>query len=95
MATTLKVDVQGWAGTAGHVAVTLVAALLCPLLGLACAGSFLGREIAQAEYRYIKAHGGKRADCPWHCGFMPSAWTFKALMDWLLPMIVAVAIYAI
>lgn len=52
-------------------------------------GFFIGRELAQAEYRYIKTHGGKRANCPWYCGFLPSAWTLKSLLDWVLPLIVS------
>ena len=47
---------------------------------------YLGREIAQAEYRYIEAHGRKRVNCPWWCGFMPEAWTLKGLLDWILPL---------
>ena len=50
------------------------------------AAFYLGREVAQAEYRYIEAHGGKRAACPWWCGFLPSAWTAKGMLDWLLPL---------
>ena len=50
------------------------------------ASFYLGREAAQAEYRYIEAHGGKRAACPWWCGFLPSAWTAKGVLDWLLPL---------
>ena len=49
---------------------------------------YIGREHAQAEYRYIEAHGRKRANCPWWCGFMPEAWTMKGVMDFLLPIIV-------
>ena len=53
------------------------------------AAFYLGREIAQAEYRYIEAHGGKRADCPWWCGFALSAWDAKSLLDCLLPLAVS------
>lgn len=49
------------------------------------AAFYFGREHAQAEYRYIQSHGGKRANCPWWCGFAPSAWTLKSLLDCLLP----------
>jgi hypothetical protein len=83
---------EKWKGTAGHVAVTLIATYIYPLLGLVCAGSFIGREIAQAEYRYIEAHGGKRYSCPWYCGFLPESWTFKSILDWLLPVCVAGAV---
>lgn len=54
---------------------------------------YVGREHAQAEYRYIASHGGKRANCPSWCGFLPSAWTRKGLSDFLFPLIVAVIIY--
>lgn len=76
-------------GTAGHC---LIALLLC-LFGLYwfAPAFFAGRELTQAEYRYIAAHGGKRADCPWWCGFYPSAWTVKGMLDWLLPLAVGVA----
>ena len=57
-----------------------------PFLG-AC--FFLGREIAQAEYRYIESHGGKRSECPWYCGFLLESWNTKAVLDWLVPMIIS------
>lgn len=50
------------------------------------AAFYLGREIAQAEYRYIEAHGGKRDGCPRWCALLPSAWTCKGVLDWLLPL---------
>jgi hypothetical protein len=52
---------------------------------------YCGREVAQAEHRYIEAHGGRRAGCPWWCGFCPSAWTAKGLLDWLLPLATSLA----
>ena len=55
---------------------------------------YMGREHAQAEYRYIQSHGGHRADCPWYCGFLPSAWTVKGLLDFVIPLLIAVA-YAV
>lgn len=54
---------------------------------------YVGREHAQAEYRYIADHGGKRIDCPSWCGFLPSAWTWKGLGDFIFPLIVAVILY--
>lgn len=77
----------GWKGTIGHVAVTLAACVFG--LGWAAAAFYAGRELAQAEYRYIEAHGGKRYDCSWFCGFLPDAWTEKSVLDWLLPVGVA------
>ena len=55
------------------------------------AAFYLGREVAQAEYRWIEAHGGKRANCPWWCGFLPGAWNAKSLLDWLLPLAASLA----
>lgn len=63
---------------------------------LLAAAFFLGREHAQAEYRWIDAYGGgQRANMPWWGGFDPRAWTFKGLMDWLLPLLVAVSYWGL
>lgn len=73
--------------TAGVSAVLLL--LGAPaLLHLYLPAFFCGREHAQAEYRYIEANGGKRADCSVFCGFFPSAWPLKSLLDWILPLAV-------
>ena len=77
-----------------HAAITLVFCVIIlsfklPVgLVLIPVAFYIGREHAQAEYRYIEAHGRKRANCPWWCGFMPEAWTMKGVMDFLLPTIV-------
>ncbi len=77
-----------------HAAITLVFCVIIlsfklPVgLVLIPVAFYIGREHAQAEYRYIEAHGRKRANCPWWCGFMPEAWTMKGIMDFLLPIIV-------
>lgn len=62
-----------------------------PNLGLPMLGAafYFGRELAQAEYRYIQEHGGKRDSVPWWCGFLPSAWTFKGVTDWVGPLLIA------
>lgn len=72
-----------------------VAALpgLPPWLCFLPAAWYMGREVAQAEYRYIAAHGGKRANMPWYGGFLPIAWTAKGVCDWLLPLAVACICY--
>lgn len=60
-----------------------------PLAG-ACFGVALliGREHAQAEYRWIETKGGgKRANMPWWGGFDPSVWSFSSILDWLAPTI--------
>jgi len=80
-----------------HALITLVWCAGCVLAGAPwpfyfwVPAFYIGREIAQSEYRYIQAHGGKRANCPWWCGFVPSAWTLKSLLDWALPLAVSLA----
>jgi hypothetical protein len=81
-----------------HVAVALAIQLLLWPFGLwigaaAAAAFFIGREIAQAEYRNIEHfYGGKRANMPWYGGFQKQAWTAKGLLDWILPMALTIAI---
>ena len=77
-----------WYGTLCHCLITLAACIVG--LGFYAAAFFIGREHAQAEYRYIEANGGTRSACPWYCGFLPSAWTVKGLLDWILPLAVAI-----
>jgi hypothetical protein len=80
-----------------HALLTALWCIACIALGLPWtvlfwpSAFYVGREVAQAEYRYIEAHGGKRADCPWWCGFLPQAWTLKSLLDFLLPLAVSIA----
>ncbi len=59
------------------------------------AAFYLGRELAQAEYRWIAAYGlGLRANMPWWGPFDPRVWQkFDAWADWVGPS-VAVAIVA-
>lgn len=50
-------------------------------------GYFIGRELTQAEYRWIEHFGeGLRANMPWWGAFDPRVWT-KAdqLADWIGP----------
>lgn len=57
-------------------------------LGAASALFYMGREHAQAEYRWIEHYGaGRRANMPWWGGFDPKVWNLKSLTDWLLPAI--------
>lgn len=63
----------------------------------ASAGSFffIGREIAQAEYRWIKQFGkGKRANMPETGGLDWRVWRgeYDAIFDWLLPSVVVWAV---
>ncbi|MGB3797313.1 MAG: hypothetical protein WA957_13550 [Alteraurantiacibacter sp.] len=50
---------------------------------------FLGREIAQAEYRWIEQFGqGLRANMPWWATFDMRVWSRPdQLADWLAPII--------
>ncbi len=64
----------------------------------AAAGSalFIGREHAQAEYRWIEQLGGHlRANMPWYGGFDPRAWNWSSLFDWLVPLVVCVVVVLI
>lgn len=55
---------------------------------------FIAREHTQAEYRWIAMFGdGKRANMPWWGGFDWRVWDLASLMDWLVPVLVCVAIY--
>lgn len=78
-----------------HAAITLAVQLAGWALlgawwpGAMVAAGYIGREHAQAEYRWIERFGGgKRANMPWWGGFDPKVWSFKSLTDWLLPVAV-------
>lgn len=82
-----------------HALITLVLAALASIVGLHAetaamsAAFYCGREHAQAEYRAIRSfYYGKRENAPWWCGFERSAWDAKAALDWLGPVVVAVAV---
>lgn len=61
--------------------------------GLFMAGYFLGREIAQAEYRWIETYGlGLRANMPWWGRFDSRVWKFTDMLDWILPCLAATCI---
>ncbi len=82
----------------------LVAALVQTIIGLLTGkwwaggalplGYFVGRELAQAEYRWIEQVGtGLRADMPWHAAFDPRVWqSADQIADWFGPLIVTTAI---
>lgn len=70
-----------------HGIITLIAAIIHPLLAAAAAAYFIGREVAQAEYRRIGS--GKRADMPWWGGLDPKAWTAKSVLDAVVPIAIA------
>lgn len=80
-----------------HSLITLALAALAWPVGLHAevavmsAAFYCGREHAQAEYRTIKSfYGGKRDNAPWWCGFEPRAWDEKSLLDWMVPVVVAI-----
>lgn len=59
------------------------------------AGLFIGREHAQAEYRWIAAYtpDGRRAAMPWWGGFDPRVWNkLDAWADWIIPAAVLVGV---
>lgn len=82
-----------------HAAITLAWCALMwlipwPWLCFLPAAFYVGREFAQAEYRYIEQYcGRKRANMPWWAPFTPKAWTVKGVFDCLLPGVVAVAMF--
>jgi hypothetical protein len=55
-------------------------------------GYFIGREVAQAEYRWIERFGeGLRANLPWDAVFDPRVWqTADQTADWLGPLVATV-----
>ena len=55
------------------------------------AGVFLGREHAQAEYRWIETFGShRRAYLPWWGGFDRRVWThIDSWFDWIIPALLA------
>ncbi|MDB5621951.1 MAG: hypothetical protein JWR39_514 [Devosia sp.] len=62
--------------------------------GLMMIAFYLGREITQAEYRWISAFGaGRRANMPWWGGLDPQAWNAKSVLDVLLPVLAVLAVY--
>ena len=83
-----------------HGLITIAWCVLCAILKLPwpfffwAVAFYVGREHAQAEYRYIEAHGGKRAGCSKLCGFFPSAWTPKGMSDWFCPLVAALTFTA-
>ncbi|WP_019933844.1 hypothetical protein [Oceanimonas smirnovii] len=82
-----------------HSIITLAALLAAFLfswqweVALAMAAFWLGREHAQAEYRWLAAHNANRARMPWYAGFLPASWSRDSLIrDLLLPTAAALAL---
>ncbi|WP_173931397.1 hypothetical protein [Chelativorans sp. Marseille-P2723] len=86
-----------------HAIITLAVQFAVGLLagnwllgGIAAAAFFVGREITQAEYRWIEAFGdGKRENMPWWGGFDPAVWNLKSIADAALPVIAVVILFAV
>lgn len=57
--------------------------------GALASSYFLGREVAQAEYRWIEMFGeGLRFNMPWHAVFDRRVWqNFDQIADWLGPIL--------
>ena len=79
-----------------HGGVTLLVTLAAGVLagywgaGLMVAAFYVGREHAQAEYRWIERYGaGRRANMPWWGGFDLKVWSLKSALDCVLPVAVA------
>lgn len=82
----------GWALLMQGIIILLTGNVLAG--AVAGAFFFLGREHAQAEYRYIESHGGLRYSIQGILefkAFSPSVWNLKSILDWALP-IVAVSL---
>lgn len=82
-----------------HTAIALACTLIGWLAGDINAGAafgaalFIGREHAQAEYRWIDTRGyGRRSSLPWYGGFDPVVWSLPSLLDWLVPAVVCGAV---
>lgn len=59
-------------------------------------GFYAGREITQAEYRWISKFGeGRRDNMPWWGGFDPQVWNIKSFGDVLGPVIAALLVWTI
>lgn len=80
-----------------HSLITLACTGIGWLLGQPVAGAafgtalFIGREHAQAEYRWIERYGnGKRANLPLWGGFDSRVWDMGSVLDWSVPLVVGV-----
>ena len=93
---------SNYTGTISHVLVTIAVMIAAYLLGYSAviAGAmtvayWLGREMAQAEYRYMSMHKTNRAGAPWWMSLKREAWTVKGMLDWALPAGAVVAVGAV
>ena len=81
-----------YTGTISHLLITIAAMIAAYLLGYSAviAGAltvayWLGREMAQAEYRYMSMYKTNRAGAPCCMTLKREAWTVKGVLDWALP----------
>ena len=79
-------------GTISHVLITIAVMIAAYLLGYSAviAGAltvayWLGREMAQAEERYMAMKRINRAMAPCCMVLKRDAWTTKGVLDWVLP----------
>jgi hypothetical protein len=59
---------------------------------LFASGYYIGREMAQAEYRVIQKYYGGRSNMPWYGAFEARGWDRKSMLDWILPTTATIAI---
>lgn len=53
-------------------------------------GFYLGREVAQAEYRYIEGYCNKKRENFKTSDILKAeAWTTKGLIDWIIPAVIS------
>ena len=81
-----------YTGTISHAIITIAAMIGAHLLGYSAviAGAltvayWLGREMAQAEERYMSIKRINRAMAPCCMVLKREAWTVKGILDWALP----------
>lgn len=78
-----------------HAVIALVAQFLIGKLtgnwwvvAVLFSGFYLGREHAQAEYRWIERFGqGLRKNLPWYGALDPKVWNLHSITDWVLPIV--------
>ena len=78
-----------------HSLITFGVVLIATLFGyglyalLVMVGIWIGREHAQAEYRYMKLHNINRSELRWFDGFKIEAWDYHSFVNNLcLPILV-------
>jgi len=86
-------------GPQSHVWLTVLAmgitllAFADPIIGgIAASAYYLGREMAQAEERYLTMHRTNRENAPLYLGFLPESWNRKSMLDWMLPLVITLIV---